>query len=451
MRTLMILVLAASGALAAQAYTVSAGGATYSDLAGGTDLALGDQKLSPEISPAGFAFPYFGRMYTSFKVCDNGFMILGGAGTVTDTIPTHGTSWPGPTIAPFWTNAKTGTGLANPAADRIAWDFTAGVLTVEWRWLETDPNPSTTIWDPSALRMKATLDQATGIIEFTYGDPTNPPNKVILICECIQPRDHTVSICDHASTIIDGVDAPYFVTSAGQVSTYPAGRYIRFTPSASQLTITTLSLPDGNAGQPYSHTFAAIHGVGTRTWSATGLPSGWAMSAAGVLTAASPAGGTYNFDVQVTDSAMNSDSKPFSVTVHTAPLAFAAPTAGALANGLAGAPWTGTTFTATGGVVPYVWSIDTGTLPPGLTLDPSTAMLTGTTTTAGDYNFVVRVTDAQAATDTRAYSLHVQAVGSGGTGLGGNATTGGETGCIAGAGTGILPLALLLLLRRRHA
>ncbi|MBX3459795.1 MAG: putative Ig domain-containing protein [Planctomycetes bacterium] len=451
MRTLILCTLALlAGHLAAQAYAVSAGSRTYSDLSGGTALTLGDEAISAEISPTGFAFPYFGRMYTSFKVCDNGFMILGGAGSVTSNIPCHSTNWPGPTIAPFWTNAKTGTGLAVPDADRIAWDFTAGVLTVEWRYLETDPNPSTTIWDPSALRMKAMLDQATGIIEFNYGDPTAPPGQVILICECVQPRDYSVSICDHGSTIIAGADMPYFVSSAGQVATYPAGRFIRFTPDASQITITTLSLPDANAGQPYSHTFTAIHGVGARTWSAVGLPAGFAMSAAGVLSAASPTAGNYNFTVQVTDSAANSDSKPFSITVHTAPLAFAAPNAGALANGLAGAPWTGVTFTASGGQQPYAWSIDTGALPPGLTLDTATGALSGVTGTAGDYGFSVRVTDALASTDARSFTIHVAAVGSGGTGLGGGSSGNGGGGCVTGSGTGILPLALLLALRRRR-
>ncbi|MBE7490318.1 MAG: putative Ig domain-containing protein [Planctomycetes bacterium] len=447
MRTLTIMLLAAlGGLLAAQDYTVTAGSKTYSDIVGGNDLTLGDEQLSAEIRPAGFAFPYFGRVYTGFKVCDNGFLVLGGNGSVTSNIPCHGTTWPGPTIAPFWTNAKTGTGLANPAADRIAWDFTGDVLTVEWRWLETDPNPSATIWDPSALRMKAILNQSTGVIEFNYGDPTNPPNKVILICECIQPRDHTVSICDETSTIIAGSDMPYFVSATGQVATYPGGRFIRFTPAAHLLTIMTLSpLPAANAGQTYSQQFTAVNGVGQRTWSAQGLPAGWTMSPAGLLSTAAPAAGTWQFTVQVTDTAANSASGLFEVQVLPAPLVLATPVSPTLTQGTAGATWPGVVFGATGGLTPYAWDINGGTLPPGLSLDPALGTLAGTTTHAGDYHFSVRVTDANSSTAERWFSLTVQAAPRLGAGSSGG-------GCAAGAGGLWLPLVpAVLAWRRRRA
>lgn len=448
MRSILALAVAAlAGLLNAQAYTVSSGSKPYTDMTGGHDLVLGDDQLSAEIRPAGMAFPYFGRLYTGFRVCDNGFLILGGGGTVTGKIPSHGTQWPGPTIAPFWTNAKTGTGLANPAADRIAWDLTGDLLTVEWRWLETDPDPSATIWDPSALRMKATMNQATGVIEFNYGDPTNPPYKVILICECVQPRDHTVSICDETSTIIDGVDQPYFVSAAGHVNTYPTGRYIRFTPAAHLLTITTLSpLPDADAGQPYSHQFTAVHGVGSRTWSAQGLPAGWVMSAAGLLTATAPVAGTFQFTVQVADTAANIHSAQFEVEVVPGLLQFVSPSAGALAQGTAGSGWPGVTFTVQGGLAPYSFSIDGGALAPGLVLNAATGELAGTTTHAGDFAFAVGVTDSNSAYVQRWFTLHVQPAPR----LGGGGGGGGGGGCVAGTGGVLLPALVVLAWRRRR-
>jgi hypothetical protein len=51
------------------------------------------------------------------------------------------------------------------------------------------------------------------------------------------------------------------------------------------------------------------------------------------------------------------------------------------------------TFTASGGIPPYVWSVTTGsTLPAGLTLT-SGGVLSGMPTTAGTYTFSITVTD----------------------------------------------------------
>ena len=47
-----------------------------------------------------------------------------------------------------------------------------------------------------------------------------------------------------------------------------------------------------------------------------------------------------------------------------------------------------------GGKSPYYFSVKTGTLPPGLSLNPSTGTLSGTPTTSGDFSFEVIATDA---------------------------------------------------------
>ncbi len=56
-----------------------------------------------------------------------------------------------------------------------------------------------------------------------------------------------------------------------------------------------------------------------------------------------------------------------------------------------------TTFAASGGATPYVWSVSGGTVPPGLTLNTSTGVLAGTPSTAGSYTFTVNATDANTA------------------------------------------------------
>jgi hypothetical protein len=58
----------------------------------------------------------------------------------------------------------------------------------------------------------------------------------------------------------------------------------------------------------------------------------------------------------------------------------------------------GITFTATGGLVPYTWSISAGTLPTGLTLNASTGAVSGTPTSAATFNFTLQCTDSQTPT-----------------------------------------------------
>ncbi|MCZ6689045.1 MAG: Ig domain-containing protein [Planctomycetota bacterium] len=51
-------------------------------------------------------------------------------------------------------------------------------------------------------------------------------------------------------------------------------------------------------------------------------------------------------------------------------------------------------FVATGGLLPYIWTFQNGTLPAGITLD-TIGLLSGTPTGSGTYNFTVRVTDSR--------------------------------------------------------
>jgi hypothetical protein len=68
-------------------------------------------------------------------------------------------------------------------------------------------------------------------------------------------------------------------------------------------------------------------------------------------------------------------------------------------------------LTASGGQLPYQWSILSGSLPPGLQLASSTGTLSGSATKAGTFTFSVRSTDAASHTAQQSLSLFVSTSG----------------------------------------
>jgi Putative Ig domain len=68
-------------------------------------------------------------------------------------------------------------------------------------------------------------------------------------------------------------------------------------------------------------------------------------------------------------------------------------TTNALPNGLWGGSYS-TTLAASGGTAPYHWSVQSGNVPPGLTLTSSDGQISGTPSTEGSFSFTVQVTDS---------------------------------------------------------
>jgi len=170
-------------------------------------------------------------------------------------------------------------------------------------------------------------------------------------------------------------------------------------------TIMTTSLPGGTQNNAYSTTLAATGGTTPYSWSvASGtLPTGLSLaSGTGVVSGTPTGAGTSNFTVQVTDANSVSAQKALSLIVAPSPSV----TTTSLPGGTQNTAYS-TTLTATGGTLPYSWSVASGTLPAGLTLAPGTGVISGTPTATGTSNFTVQVTDANSASAQKALSLTV--------------------------------------------
>jgi hypothetical protein len=174
------------------------------------------------------------------------------------------------------------------------------------------------------------------------------------------------------------------------------------------LIIVTASLPDGNVGDPYSHTLAASGGTPPYTWSisAGSLPGGLSLDpSSGSITGTPITAGTSNFTAMATDSLSVSVTKPMSITIIPEDLTIVTDS---LPNGVVGFPYS-QSLMAFGGTPPYTWSISAGSLPDGLPLisTPSTGNIVGTPTTAGTSNFTVMVTDNLGVSVTKPMSILV--------------------------------------------
>ena len=163
--------------------------------------------------------------------------------------------------------------------------------------------------------------------------------------------------------------------------------------------------PNGEVSIGYSYGLTATGGTGTLTGSVSSgsLPPGLSLNpATGLLSGTPTTSGSYTFTAKVTDTFGGTATKTVTVVITAVPsLANPAPATGqagvAYSNGLA----------VTGGTGPYTWSVSSGSLPPGLSLNPTTGVISGTPTSVGLYTFTVQVTDSFGLTATQTLSMSV--------------------------------------------
>jgi hypothetical protein len=178
------------------------------------------------------------------------------------------------------------------------------------------------------------------------------------------------------------------------------------------LQITTTSLPDAVSGQPYSVQLQSSGGTGVgNTWSLVSgtLPVGISFSSSGLLsgTAGSLSGSTTEtLKIAVQDSAGHQAIGTFSLLWRQA-LAILpySPSNFQFSVGSVYTSANSLTLQAAGGTPPYTWGA-TG-MPPGLTITPSTGVITGTPTQSGSFTATVTVTDSTGQSTSASVSLSV--------------------------------------------
>ncbi|HKP10680.1 MAG TPA: Ig domain-containing protein, partial [Blastocatellia bacterium] len=159
--------------------------------------------------------------------------------------------------------------------------------------------------------------------------------------------------------------------------------------------IDTGALTAGMTGSNYSYLLRGTGGTTPYTWAVNSgvLPPGLLLNpATGAITGIPTVPGQYDFVVRITDSTTASaSSDPLRIVVTAGPLVVL--TTGDLTAGKVNVDYA-FTLLANGGKQPYTWSVTSGALPTGLTLDAATGAITGKPTAAGTFPFTVQVRDA---------------------------------------------------------
>jgi hypothetical protein len=185
------------------------------------------------------------------------------------------------------------------------------------------------------------------------------------------------------------------------------------------LAIVNTAAKPGTVGQPYSETLTArrLNSLNPTTlgsevsvaWSlqSGALPPGVTLSPDGLLAGTPTASGSYQFAVE----ADLKNGSPPATQAYTLlvgqTLAVQSPLGSQKRpTGEIGIRFE-KTFTATGGSGTYTWSLSSGVLPAGVSLDSTTGTIGGTPRTAGSYQFALTATDSEGRVGSTTVAMRV--------------------------------------------
>lgn len=317
-----------------------------------------------------------------------------GCGTLSNVTP-QSLSYTAPTALPTTSALSvtlTATSITNTSITQTA------TITVEPAptFLTTNCNPTGVLPcglpnGENGVGYSTTISFENGVSPYTFNKPTLPACLQLVTSSTGTTAAISGRPCGSGSTTFTVT-----LTDSGGAPAISQQFTINISP-APALSISTTSLTPGTVDATYASAVATQGGVAPLAWSITSgtLPPGLTLNPSnGEITGIPTTAGAYPFTVQVKDSALPTSQtamQALTITVTTpAPLSI---TTSSLAAGVTATGYSGT-LQATGGVLPYTWSITNGQLPAGLNINSSGA-ITGTPVLVGTSTFTVQVADSE--------------------------------------------------------
>lgn len=173
---------------------------------------------------------------------------------------------------------------------------------------------------------------------------------------------------------------------------------------SANISISPTTLPDWTLNVAYSQKLTASGCTPVCLWSSSGkLPTGLSLDpVSGAITGTPGATGTFGFTATASDVSQQSGSQSYTITINAIPLI----TTTSLPGGQIGTVYSQAVSVANG-TPPFTFSVSAGGLPTGLSLNPSTGVISGTPRAAGSSNFTVMAADAAKASASQDYIIKI--------------------------------------------
>lgn len=352
------------------------------------------------------------------------FQVQGGTATVNVTAP-NGCSWMSSTNTP-WIVITSGSGTGNGTVNYVvatngSGSLRTGTMNVAGvNYIVQQDGGCTYTVSPLTQAAPAGGGAFTTSVTTSSGCPWTASSNVswITITSSLAPNPDERSSIGRNPAIKNGTAGTGNGTVGYSVAAntgpprtgtiFAAGELITINQaSGCPITVSPANLTAGTLGANYSQTLSQTGGSGSITWSVSSgsAPPGLMLNpTSGLLSGIPTVPGTFMFTARATDSTGCYGEMPYALVINCQPLNI---TTASVANGIAGSSYS-QTIALSGGSGQTDWTISAGALPSGLSLHPTSGVISGAPQVTGAFNFTVKATvNSTGCFTTRSYSMSV--------------------------------------------